>query len=203
MCNGLPVLDLVGCILLHLAAILDCLDGDLARKRQIEGTLLGRFLDYLKTNLVDILIPIAIAVGLVIQGSSLWWMIMMVVASVWKIAPQATREHIITRSLSNQPAWIKSSTAVPLFQDPHQRLNPADHTVFRMGIQLLNTLIGLPNQLLVTLLVVALTGVFILTPGQYLLVKKGLVGLISISYYGFFLLTLKMELNQIRDFNRS
>ena len=198
--KGLPIYDLIGIIILHLAAILDCVDGDLARTREMEFSLTGKFADYIKVIILDPLIPISLAIGLVNQSESIWWIISIVTASFWKMAPQFAREHILVRSLEKHPELVSKEKAIPLFLDPQQSIKnkSSRKNIFQLFVKLVKLIIGLPNALLNTLFVLSLLGLIFLSPLNYIILKKYLLGLIIVSYMGFFAKALLFEVKNMK-----
>ena len=198
--KGLPIYDLIGIIILQIAAILDCVDGDLARTREMEFSLTGKFADYIKVIILDPLIPISLAIGLVNQSESIWWIISIVTASFWKMAPQFAREHILVRSLEKHPELVSKEKAIPLFLDPQQSIKnkSSRKNIFQLFVKLVKLIIGLPNALLNTLFVLSLLGPIFLSPVNYIILKKCLLGLIVVSYLGFFAKALLLEVKKLK-----
>jgi len=186
--------DLLGILILHFAAILDCVDGDLARTRGINSKLVGKFADYIKVIILDPLIPIGIGIGLVNNGYSLWWFISIVIVSFWKIAPQFAREHVVVRSLSNSKI---DSINKELFLDPQQKMRKKQRSLIGWIIFLIKSIIGLPNALLNTVLILSILGYFI--PEQsYYWIKEVLLLMIIVSYFGFFMIALIGEVKSLK-----
>ena len=201
--KGLPFYDFIASIWLHMGGIIDCVDGDLARTRKIGGGLTGKFADYIKVIMIESLIPISLAVGLVTLGASIWWIIASMIASFWKMAPQFAREHIIVRSLENHPEIVSKEKAVPLFQDPQQSIKnkSSKKDLVQLCIKALKLIIGLPNALLNTIFVLSLLGLIFLSPVNYIVLKKCLLGLIIVSYIGFFAKALLLEVKKLKYYD--
>ena len=61
--------DLIGILLFQLSFLLDCIDGDLARLRSENRVKLsGMYFDYLRSLLLEPVLPIFLTIGLVING---------------------------------------------------------------------------------------------------------------------------------------
>ncbi len=188
--------DLSGILILHLAQILDCVDGDLVRSRNMESTLLGKFTDYIKTIIIDPLIPIAFTFGSVNQGYSIWWLMAMIVVSFWRIGPQYAREHVVVRSLEDKEKIHDLDAA--LFIDPQKKMASKNNrfSILNFGIKMVKGIIGLPNAMLNTILLITLFG-FATQFEIYNNIKLILTIIIIFSYAIFFVLSLKNEVKTL------
>ena len=138
------------------------------------------------------------------QGASVWWMVGIVVASFWKIAPQFTREHVVVRTLDKKPELVSQQEAIPLFRDPQQSLGTksSETNFFQLSIRLIKLIIGLPNALLNTIFVLSVVGIVFLSIERYIVFKEILVCFVIISYVGFFIKALTLEISNLRHCDR-
>jgi hypothetical protein len=202
---GTPLRDFLAVIILHIAAIIDCIDGDLARTRNTAGTLHGKFADFVKTLMIDPLIPIMLAVGLVNTGSSIWWLIAILIVSFWKIAPQFSREHVVIRSLEKYPELPQNKLAETLFTDPQQQIKrqPEHRSLFQQASRIVNLIIGLPNAMLNTLLLLTGSGAFLLNFRHYTAFKNAFLALVIASYFVYSLKALILEFGKLKHFDNT
>ena len=184
--------DLIGILLYQLSFLLDCVDGDLARLRgNNKVKLSGMYFDYLRALLLEPLLPIFLAIGLVMYGYSELLVLLLVVVSFWRWTPQFSREHIVIRQLSHNQNLVQNPQ---LFEDMPKGIGKRKISLAGLMSKIVIIFWGLPIGLMNTITVLAFVGVYFLSDVQYNGIKSAYLILLSIFYLiHFFLFLLKHQ----------
>ena len=185
--------DLIGILLYQLSFLLDCVDGDLARLRgNNKVKLSGMYFDYLRALLLEPLLPIFLAIGLVMYGYSELLVLLLVVVSFWRWTPQFSREHIVIRQLSHNQNLVQNPQ---LFEDMPKGIGKRKISLAGLMSKIVIIFWGLPIGLMNTITVLAFVGVYFLSDVQYNGIKFAYLILLSIFYLIHF---LKASMNEYK-----
>jgi phosphatidylglycerophosphate synthase len=185
--------DLIGILLYQLSFLLDCVDGDLARLRgNNKVKLSGMYFDYLRALLLEPLLPIFLAIGLVMYGYSELLVLLLVVVSFWRWTPQFSREHIVIRQLSHNQNLVQNPQ---LFEDMPKGIGKRKISLAGLMSKIVIIFWGLPIGLMNTITVLAFVGVYFLSDVQYNGIKSAYLILLSIFYLIHF---LKASMNEYK-----
>ncbi len=192
--------DLIGILLYQLSFLLDCVDGDLARLRgNNKVKLSGMYFDYLRALLLEPLLPIFLAIGLVINGYSELLVLMLVVVCYWRWAPQFAREHIVVRQLSRNKGLVENTQ---LFQDMKKGIGKGKMSIAVIISKIIIMFWGLPIGLMNTITVLAFIGVYFISAVQYDEIKFTYLVLLAVFYLLHFLKASMSEYKQLNKFWR-
>ncbi len=188
--------DLIGILLFQLSFLLDCIDGDLSRLRTNKGTKYsGAYFDYLRSLLLEPLLPIFLTIGLVMHGYSTFIVVPIIVVSIWKWTPQFSREHIVIRQLERNQELVKKSR---LFMDMPKGFGKEKMSLAGLISKIVIIFWGLPIGLMNTITVIAFLGVYFLSLDQYNEIKFIYLVLLAIIYFIHF---VKSAVNEYKLLN--
>ncbi len=198
--QGGAINDLIGILLYQFSFLLDCVDGDLARLRgNNKVKLSGMYFDYLRALLLEPLLPVFLAIGLVMNGYSEMLVLSLVVISIWRWAPQFAREHIVVRQLSRNKGLMKNSQ---LFEDMPKEIGKGNKSLAGLMSKFVVIFWGLPIGLMNTITVLAFVGVYFISAVQYDEIKYTYLVLLAVFYLLHFLKASMSEYKQLNNFWR-
>ena len=190
--------DLIGILLFQLSFLLDCIDGDLARLRSENRVKLsGMYFDYLRSLLLEPVLPIVLTIGLVINGYSELILIGMIIATIWRWAPQFAREHIVIRQLERNKDLVNNSQ---FFVDMPKGFSNKNTSFARLISKIVIIFWGLPIGLMNTITILAVTGVYLLNQEQYNEVKFIYLLLLATFYFLHFMKSTVDEYKLLDEF---
>lgn len=179
--HGGAVNDLKGILLYQLSFLLDCLDGDLARLRGNNKVKLGgMYIDYIRALLLEPLLPVFLAVGLLMNGCSEYIVIFLGVASFWRWIPKFAKEHIVIRQLPRNRELLETPQ---FFEDMSKGIDEIRSTLLGYFSKTVLIFWGLPIGLMNTITILAFTGVFLISHGLYHNIKFIYLILLTVFYY--------------------
>ena len=188
--------DLIGILLFQLSFLLDCIDGDLSRLRTHKGVRYsGAYFDYLRSILLEPLLPIFLTIGLVMHGYPTFIVVPIIVVSIWKWTPQFSREHIVIRQLEHDKELVYNSQ---LFVDMQKGYGNTSFLITKLISKVVIIFWGLPIGFMNTITVLAFLGIYFLSPTQYNEIKFIYLALLTIFYFLHF---IKSAVNEYKLLN--